>query len=100
MLAPFLAPLLKDPYAAVRYVAQRSLRRLPGYESFEYDFLAPAAERTLAVERAMQIWDQARPTDPEHTSGRILIDPTGALDQQRIADLLARRDDRPIDLRE
>ena len=31
-MAPFLSTLLIDPYAAIRYIAGRSLRRLPEYE--------------------------------------------------------------------
>ena len=43
-LAPFVAQLLQDPYGVVRYVARDALRRLPGFEEFEYDFLAPSGQ--------------------------------------------------------
>lgn len=43
--ALLLAELLDDPYSAVRFVAHRSLRTLPGFGDYAYDFLAPAAER-------------------------------------------------------
>ena len=64
-MAPYLAQLLDDPYQAVRLIAYRSLRSLPGYETFEYDFLAPAPERAAARLRALEIWRGApdRPRD-------------------------------------
>lgn len=37
--APFLAPLLNDSYAAVRYIAARSLKTLPGFADLKYDFV-------------------------------------------------------------
>jgi hypothetical protein len=43
--AALLAELLDDPYSAVRFVAHRSLRTLPGFGNHAYDFLAPAQER-------------------------------------------------------
>jgi hypothetical protein len=51
-MAPFLAILLDDPYTAVRYIAARSLRRLPGWEDLAYDHLAPPEERRAASARA------------------------------------------------
>lgn len=43
--AILLAELLDDPYSAVRFVAHRSLRTLPGFDDHAYDFLAPRQER-------------------------------------------------------
>ena len=37
-MVPHLAELLNDPYDAVRYIAYRSLRSLPQFANFEYDF--------------------------------------------------------------
>jgi predicted CXXCH cytochrome family protein len=50
--AQLLARALDDPYAAVRFVAGRSLSRQAGFEDFDGDFLAPAPERRLASEAA------------------------------------------------
>ena len=55
-MAPFLAHALDDPYDAVRYIGSRSLGRVPGFASFQYDYLAPPAERRRAVSRAMHLW--------------------------------------------
>ena len=50
-MAPFLARTLDDPYDAVRYIGSRSLGRVPGFANFQYDYLAPPAERRRAVSR-------------------------------------------------
>ena len=48
--AAFLLPLLDDPYAAVRYLAYRSLRELPGFRDFAYDYVgAPAAVHQVVL---------------------------------------------------
>ena len=41
-MAPHLAQLLDDPYDAVRFVAARSMRTLPGFSGFTFDFIAPS----------------------------------------------------------
>ncbi|NIP96564.1 MAG: hypothetical protein GWO24_25275, partial [Akkermansiaceae bacterium] len=38
-MAPYLGLTLNDPYVAVRYIGGRSLRQLPGFAAFDYDFL-------------------------------------------------------------
>jgi len=62
-LPPYLAQLLDDPYSTVRYLAQRSLKRLPEFQDFTYDYVAPAADRTQARERAVAKWQQALKLD-------------------------------------
>jgi len=94
--APFLATLLDDPYAAVRYVAARSLRSLPGFAGLSSDHTAPAAERTAARLRATATW---RPSGQQH-GDTILLDANGAVDDVAVARLRARRDDRPVFLAE
>jgi hypothetical protein len=58
-LAPYLAILLQDPYSAVRHVAHESLRKIAGYQSFEYDYVAPDPN---ARARALAIWRQRHPS--------------------------------------
>ena len=101
-LAPFLAPLLDDPYAAVRYIAGRSLRRLPGYGDFEYDFLADAEGRESSVEAALLLWasrkDERAADGFERSS--VLMSEEGVLDVDALDALLSIRDDRPVLLAE
>jgi hypothetical protein len=82
--APLLAELLDDPYSAVRLVAYRALRKQPGFADFQYDFLAPPEQRRVSLAYALPL-------------ARALA---GRLDQARIAELRARRDQTPITLAE
>ncbi|MEX1097714.1 MAG: cytochrome c3 family protein [Planctomycetales bacterium] len=98
--APFVAELLDDPYSAVRYVAEKSLRKLPGQEDLRYDFLAPPSARRAARERAISAWEKSARRGVPDDPARVLLDPEGAVLRERIADLLHRRDDTPIEIRE
>lgn len=95
--APILAPLLSDPYSVVRYVAQRSLRRLPGYATFNYDYLAPPAEREAARARARQQWPAPAPGTARPGT---LLRPDGTVDDARLEHLLKQRNDRAMELLE
>ncbi|MEY2409307.1 MAG: hypothetical protein QOF48_1977 [Verrucomicrobiota bacterium] len=98
-LAPYLAELLRDPYAVVRHVASRSLRRLKGFEDFPYDYIGPEVERGRASERALEIWNaSARSQRPGGAA--VLMDPSGSLDRERFSALVRRRNNRPLELLE
>ena len=59
-MAPHLAQLLDDPYDAVRFIAGRSLRTLPEFSSFDYDFAAPVDRRRDAQRRVMTTFSRVR----------------------------------------
>lgn len=99
-MAPYLSQLLADPYDAVRYIAQRSLRRLPGYQSFKYEFTEPEAQLRKASERALQIWTRRRIESGLSGYEAALIAPDGSLDAETINRLLRNRDNTPIALNE
>ncbi len=100
-LAPYLGHALADPYSCVRYIAQRSLRRLPGFGGFAYDFVGPAEDRSRARETAIGQWMGAmRAGRLDRTGPQILIDESGELDLETLTRLSRRRNDRPVDLRE
>ncbi len=99
-LAPFLAQLLDDPYSAVRYIAARSLKRLPGFQDFPYDFAGAAEERRRAPQRALDRWKNGLANQLDRAGPQILIDRTGALQQEQLARLRQQRNDRSMDLRE
>jgi hypothetical protein len=94
-----LAMLLNDPYDTVRQITYRSLRTLPGFERFSYDFLAPSMTRMGDIVRALdesrRVQGGGRRTDPE-----LLLDATGASRMDAIIALGLQRNDRPIVLRE
>lgn len=95
-LPPFLALTLNDPYDVVRFVSARSLRTLSGYADFTYDFLWPQEKRVTAAQAAVDQWD----TSPERTGSEVLVEANGNLRMEVIADLLRRRDNRPVELAE
>lgn len=99
-LAPMIAPLLADPYGAVRHVAAASLRTLPGFEKFSYDFMAPAKSLVQSSLQAINQWrtDGAKP--PSRLGEAILIGPDGALDELTLKRLIATRDNRPVTVSE
>ena len=98
-MAPYLAQLLEDPYSAVRYIAQRSLKRLPGFENFLFNYISPAQERSRARQRALEIWN-AQSTTSTVIRGPVLVTTNGVLQSERIATLLQQRNNRSMELLE
>ncbi|MGE3171881.1 MAG: multiheme c-type cytochrome [Planctomycetota bacterium] len=99
-LEPFLGQLLQDPYYAVRFVAARSLRSLPGAAVPDgYDELADAARCAEAVTAVQQRWQSRRARASSPARPEILLDERG-LRWDTFQRLLARRDDRPVFLAE
>lgn len=99
-LAPFQARLLKDPYGVVRYVAERELRTLPGFESFRYDYLADPGEWQRHIDQIIAAWNDAKPETLPYEKRNILIDENGALMEAEIQRLLDERDNRPVTISE
>jgi hypothetical protein len=77
--APYLAALLDDPYSAVRFIAERSLRSFPGFSNLDYDFLALPERRRAARDAVLARF---------------------ASERARIEALVARRDDRSVSISE
>jgi hypothetical protein len=94
-MAPYLAILLDDPYAAVRFNAYRSLRSLPGFADVEYDYVGGPEARRDAARRALRIW---RPDDRRDPA--LLLASDGTLDVEAVDTQRRRRDDRPVSLAE
>lgn len=98
-MAPYLAQLLVDPYDAVRFLAHRSLRTLPSFQGFRYDFVGPPPQRGAAKAQALRIWSQ-RPMEERAGGDSILITGQGKLKEDVFRRLLRQRDDRPVNLAE
>lgn len=90
-MGPVLAPLLEDPYDAVRYGVGRAVRKLPGMEDFDYDYLAGPTALADAAARASR-----RPVTGDARYATGLYSADGQLDYGLIQRLLQRRDDRPV----
>ena len=97
-MAPYLGQLLDDPYDAVRFIAARSLRQLPGFESLVYDFVGLADQRAQARLNALEIWTNQ--TGRSSTGRAILIEDDGTLNRRDFERLLQQRNDRPLNLME
>ncbi|MGI8980025.1 MAG: cytochrome c3 family protein [Pirellulaceae bacterium] len=92
--APFLAYLLDDPYSVVRYVSFRSLKKLPGYSDFSYDFVAPKGARQQAKKQALEIWQAQTRQPPGDGGAATLLDEQGQLRTESAEELYRKRDDR------
>jgi predicted CXXCH cytochrome family protein len=99
-LAPLLAQTLTDPYDVVRYISGRSLRALPGFGAFSYDFVASPESRSRAAAEALRVWSEARGLGNGAGHPRILVGADGAFDIEAARRLVERRDDRPVLLAE
>ena len=98
-MVPYLGELLGDPYDAVRFIAARSLRTVPGFETLQYDFTGERQDRIDSAVGALRAWRnsaQARARrDPE-----LLFGVDGELDTAAMRRLFDGRDTRPLFLRE
>jgi hypothetical protein len=98
-MAPYLAELMVDRYPAVRGIAGRSLRTLPGFEEIPYDSQAASADHAVAKELVMSRWNGRTGTD-RLPGFRTLVKRDGSLDAAVYAALRKRRDNRFIWLAE
>ncbi|MEN8181377.1 MAG: cytochrome c3 family protein [Myxococcota bacterium] len=91
-IPPYLAQLLEDPYPAVRFVAERSLRRIRGFQDLDYDFIGSEDHQRAAHAEALARWSRS----PVRPAGPTLIQEDGRVHPEVFARLLAARDDRPV----
>jgi hypothetical protein len=99
--ARILAPLLDDPYDVVRFIVGRSLRSLPGFDGFEYDFLAAPEVRMDVSQQAIEVWESQRKQAglPVDLSDLLQTDSADTL-SELVKTLLRDRDDRRVELAE
>ena len=98
-MVPHLAELLNDPYEAIRAIAYRSLRSLPGYADFEYDYVADRDQRVDTVVPAIQAW-RSSTLARQRRDPQLLVDADGVLRLDAVRALFDQRDNRPLFLRE
>jgi hypothetical protein len=99
-IAPHLAQLLNDPYAAVRFVASRSMRTLPGFSAFEHDFLASPGQRLALERKALEAWQRTRSPSGPRYDAHLLFDSEGGVRTDVVSRLVRERNNRPVHLRE
>ena len=99
-MAPYLAPLMQqDPYPAVRYIAQHSLRTIPGFRFIEYDYMAHPNQREAILGKIHDIWKRSK-LPAASRKGSLLIDPSGNLAQNVWQALLKTRNNQRVNLEE
>ncbi len=102
-VAPILGHLLDDPYAAVRCVAERSLKKNTEWVGWDYDYTLNPRQRQPVRGAVWESW--ARQTEaaaiPESRSALLLVWPKNLAVQEEVFERwLRRREDRPVRLRE
>ena len=68
---------------------------LPGFQDFQYDFLAPPSEREEKTNEALERWLGAG-GGPQRTGAHLLIDEEAWIDFEEWSRLLAERDQTPV----
>lgn len=96
-MVPYLLTLMNDEYDAVRLVAFKSLRTLPGYENFAFDPFAELAGRSKITKDAQVEWGQK---NRQHGQAELLLDSNGQLDLSEFTRLLKERNNRKVYLAE
>jgi hypothetical protein len=100
-MPPLISTLLLDDYDAVRWIAQRVARRLPGRADFRLDACAdPEDQRNVVRETILSDWLEAGLSATPEQASAVLVRPDGTLDEERFRALWNRRDQRPVSLAE
>ena len=102
-IPPVLGQLLDDPYAAIRCVAERSLRAISAAAPGDYDFAKDPRTRPPVREAVWTSWRASLPlaTPSKEPDRGLLLNPDDLASQRTAFDAwLRQRNDRPIRLRE
>jgi len=95
-----LSAMLDDPYDAVRFIAYRSMRSLPGFKELGGDFLAPPAQRGSDIARVLRQWKPSWADGSRSASDELLLNSDGSFRLAIIQRLIAERDNRLVALNE
>lgn len=98
-MPPMLGHLLDDPYAAVRYVAFRSLSTLPEFGTIEFDYLADDRQRSQIREDVFRTWRYDPSAVSAEKSERLLLDHIKHRDET-FRRFIGKRDDKPVEIME
>ena len=93
-MAPYLAEQLTDTYDVVRFIGYHSLKDLPEFADFEYDFVGPKKSREQKSRDAMKIWKAL--AERPSPSKSLLIDQQGGLMKERFQAIRKQRLDPPV----
>ena len=98
---PLLAGLLEDPYSAVRYITQRSLKSYEGLQDLAFDFTGDSESFSEAAQWVRQEWEQTLtatpgPSDPQ----KVLFRTSTEWDTEKVKEWQSLRSNRSMDLQE
>ncbi|MCH2203382.1 MAG: hypothetical protein MK102_15540 [Fuerstiella sp.] len=100
-IARVVSVLLDDDYPAVRYIAGRTLKSLPGFDDYDYDFVPQPKANRCRAEAALERWRQQRQSDGEPPNLTELLDQTeGPVSDTILDELFKRRDNKAVFLAE
>ncbi|MFT5442255.1 MAG: hypothetical protein ACI8W3_001297 [Myxococcota bacterium] len=99
-IGAYLSLLLADPYAAVRRVADQSIRSLPGFAGFEYDFVAEPQALGAKQAEAIERWKRAMAGKPNQHGPHLLQNANGDMDQSTLNRIFKMRDHQAIRISE
>lgn len=91
-----LSQSLTDPYSVIRQIAYKSLKSLPGYDGFQFDFIAPKPRRIKKVEESLARWRGNGGRAPDRHGSHLLLDDKGKIDVKRFNRLMSFRDNTPL----
>ena len=95
-MAPFLAELLTDSYDVVRFNGYHSLKELPDFSDFVYDYVGSKQSQELGRNRVLQKWIESN-NGPSHSKA-LLIDDQKTPNKKAIQALRSQRLDPPMTL--
>ena len=93
---PFLALALEDPYAAVRFVAERSLRQFSAFGKIEYDFLGSVEHRAEVSRGVSERWAADGSPGSKTRPELLLSEQPGGVLRSAVERLLQSRDQRSL----
>lgn len=99
-IAPQLSALLDDPYDAVRLIAYRSMRTLPGFGEFHGNFLASPDQRRSDIAAINGQWKTGWSIGSRSTPEEVLLNRDGSFRLTIVQRLLSERDNRAVALAE
>lgn len=89
-MAPYLIELLDDDYSAVRYIAYRSLRTIPGFEDLKVDYVGTQDARWAGQREARERWSKA-PQSRSQRRAELLFEPNGRFARGELERIMAER---------
>ncbi len=87
-MPPYLAELLVDTYDVVRFNGYHSLKAIPEFSDFQFDYVGSRTSRQNGRARALRIWNAL---EASTASTALLIDDSGKIDQTEFNRLRQKR---------